>query len=213
MMNFRLYDRLCFISACFLFLILCSIKPTMHRLPLQKSCLPKRFFSVKSSSFLIGRGVKHTLRPAIILSTTTTASRTNATLLLASAPFHLHSIDKKAVRLGSIHSPATPAEIEHAELTHESRFMLIRICKRIIQFLDAYILEPILTLRRLTHILILFLPVAITVPIVFFGQKANEDEKAGTLWWYDFLATQMERAGPTFIKVIDNQCAFKYILT
>ncbi|OAD08241.1 hypothetical protein MUCCIDRAFT_151499 [Mucor lusitanicus CBS 277.49] len=79
--------------------------------------------------------------------------------------------------------------------------MLIRLCKRILQFLDDYLLEPILTLRRLTHILLLFLPVAITVPIVFFGQKEDEDEKAGTLWWYDFLATQMERAGPTFIKL------------
>lgn len=189
----------------------------MHRLPLQrtlqKSFLQKKFFSIKPSSFIIGRDAKHTLRPTIILSTTTTTSRTNATLLLASAPFHLHPKDKKAVRLGSVYSPATPAEIEHAELTYESRFMIIRICKRIIQFLDAYILEPILTLRRLTHILILFLPVAITVPIVFFGQKANEDEKAGTLWWYDFLATQMERAGPTFIKVIEDQCDFKYILT
>lgn len=190
----------------------------MHRLPLQKtlqkSCLQKRFFSISPSSFIVGKGVKHTLRPTtIILSATTTTSRTNAALLLASAPFHFHSKDKKAIRLGSVYSPATPAEIEHAELTHESRFMLIRICKRIIQFLDAYILEPILTLRRLTHILILFLPVAITVPIVFFGQKANEDEKAGTLWWYGFLATQMERAGPTFIKVIDDQYSFKYLLT
>jgi aarF domain-containing kinase len=47
----------------------------------------------------------------------------------------------------------------------------------------------------------LFIPIAVTVPIVFFGQKVNENERSGTLWWYDFLATQMERAGPTFIKV------------
>lgn len=181
----------------------------MYRLPLQKALLrpcinQQQTRLLATRPLLFGKSTKHhALRPTIILSTTTHAYRSKGSLaLLASTPFQFHSVDKKAVRVGSVDSPATPAEIEHAELTHESRFMLVRICKRILQFLDAYVLEPILTLRRLTHILLLFLPVAITVPIVFFGQKEDEDEKAGTLWWYDFLATQMERAGPTFIKVV-----------
>ncbi|KAI8642073.1 hypothetical protein BD408DRAFT_417035 [Parasitella parasitica] len=168
---------------------------------LLKPCLyqqPKQLFRIKQSAFpSLLRAAKHS---HIILSTTA-CRRSRAVLLLSCTPLHLHSIDKKAFRFGSVQSPATPAEIEHAELTHESKFMLVRICKRILQFLDTYIVEPVLTLRRLTHILIIFLPVAITVPIVFCGQKVNQDENAGTLWWYDFLATQMERAGPTFIKL------------
>lgn len=181
----------------------------MHRLPLQKAVLRPCIHQQQHSRLLTTRPLslgkqQHStlrrLRPAIVLATQAYRSK-GSLALLASTPFHLHSVDKKAVRVGSVDAPATPAEIEHAELTHESRFMLIRLCKRILQFLDDYLLEPILTLRRLTHILLLFLPVAITVPIVFFGQKEDEDEKAGTLWWYDFLATQMERAGPTFIKV------------
>ncbi|CAO3615307.1 unnamed protein product [Mucor fragilis] len=179
----------------------------MHRLALPKALLRPCLHRQQHTRLLtttLGNSARQSTRcprQAAVLLTTHAYRSKGSLALLASAPFHLHSVDKKAVRVGSIDSPATPAEIEHAELTHESRFLLIRICNRILQFLDVYLLEPVLTLRRLTHILLLFLPVAITVPIVFFGQKENEDEKAGTLWWYDFLATQMERAGPTFIKL------------
>lgn len=184
----------------------------MHRLALPKALLRPCLHRQQHTRLLtttLGNSARQSTRcprQAAVLLTTHAYRSKGSLALLASAPFHLHSVDKKAVRVGSIDSPATPAEIEHAELTHESRFLLIRICNRILQFLDVYLLEPVLTLRRLTHILLLFLPVAITVPIVFFGQKGNEDEKAGTLWWYDFLATQMERAGPTFIKV--NDCRY-----
>ncbi|KAI7906313.1 ABC1 family-domain-containing protein [Cokeromyces recurvatus] len=76
------------------------------------------------------------------------------------------------------------------------------MCQRLLTFLDDWILEPLLTLRRLAHIIILFTPVIATTPIIFLGAKANgTEERSGTLWWYDFLAKQMERAGPTFIKL------------
>jgi hypothetical protein len=172
----------------------------MHRLSLQKTLVSKhvRFLSIRKpvATLLKNNSLYKTARPAIALST----NKVTCSILAASS-FRIHSVDKKAVRIGSEPLPATPSEIEFAELTHESRFLLVRICKRIVQFLDDWILEPILTLRRLTHILVLFIPIAVTVPIVFFGQKVNENERSGTLWWYDFLATQMERAGPTFIKV------------
>lgn len=174
----------------------------MHRLSLQKCLVTKhvRCLSIKKPiATLRCKSLCHTVRPAAIaLSTKTT--KVTCSILTASS-FQIHSVDKKAIRLGSPSLPATPSEIECAELTHESRFLLVRVCKRIIQLLDDWILEPILTIRRLTHILVLFIPLALTVPIVFFGHMDKENERSGTLWWYDFLATQMERAGPTFIKV------------
>jgi aarF domain-containing kinase len=179
----------------------------MHRLPLQKTLVSKhvRFLSTKKPvTTLLSSSLYKTTRPAIILSPTNKVTSS----ILAASSFHIHQVDKKAVRFGSESSPATPSEIEYAESTHKSRFLLVRICKSIIQFLDDWVLEPLLTVKRLTHILILFIPVAVAVPIVFFGQKANENERSGTLWWYDFLARQMERAGPTFIKVSQPSLKF-----
>ncbi|KAI9261314.1 ABC1-domain-containing protein [Helicostylum pulchrum] len=113
-----------------------------------------------------------------------------------------HHVDKtKAIRIGSEKSPATPSQIEFVESQQVSNYKLVRIAQSIIRFIDQWVLEPILTLHRFAHILVLFIPVAVTVPIVYFGQKVDKEDTTGTLWWYDFLATQMERAGPTFIKL------------
>ncbi|KAI8354039.1 hypothetical protein BD560DRAFT_407949 [Blakeslea trispora] len=136
--------------------------------------------------------LSRTIRPAATVSTTTS--------LLNISSLRFHPVDQKAVRVGSVSNPATPAEIENAELHHRSRFAVVRFLKRILDLLDDYVLEPLLTLRRLIHILILFVPVAVTSPVVYFG-KIKEGERAGTIWWYDFLSAQMERAGPTFIKL------------
>ncbi|KAI8082860.1 uncharacterized protein BX664DRAFT_339245 [Halteromyces radiatus] len=72
--------------------------------------------------------------------------------------------------------------------------------KHILHFLDHWLLEPLLTLRRFVHILLLFTPVLLSSPALVLGNVKNEDT-SGSLWWYDFLATQMERAGPSFIKL------------
>ncbi|KAI8990948.1 hypothetical protein BDF20DRAFT_841809 [Mycotypha africana] len=94
--------------------------------------------------------------------------------------------------------------------TEPLKHKLIRLCQHIIQWLDIYVLEPILTLRRLTHILLLFTPVVVTAPFALFlpvGSRSSNNEypdfgeRDATLWWFDFLAKQMERAGPTFIKL------------
>lgn len=128
---------------------------------------------------------------------------TKPTIILGTAlPIHFKSNDNKAFRIGTNNIPATPSEIEQVQLHYKSKHKLVRICQHIIDWLDKWILEPILTIRRLTHILILFVPVVVTVPVVFFGEKnIKESQTQGTLWWFDFLAKQMERAGPTFIKV------------
>ncbi|KAL0074045.1 hypothetical protein F4703DRAFT_1893736 [Phycomyces blakesleeanus] len=95
---------------------------------------------------------------------------------------------------------ATPSEIEAAGKEPSSHH-LVRLCSRIFALLDHWIFEPLLTLRRFTHILLLFVPVALSAPVVFLGKRTKDGNRSGTLWWYDFVAMEMERAGPTFIKL------------
>lgn len=70
-------------------------------------------------------------------------------------------------------------------------------------FVDMYIFEPICTGLRFLHLVIIFVPVIATLPMIWFGKRqADRDyERSGTLWWYGFLVRSMERAGAAFIKV------------
>lgn len=79
-----------------------------------------------------------------------------------------------------------------------------------ITFVKVYILEPILTFFRFLHLAALFGPVILTSPMLFVGKVEKrrrgkpidgEDENWGAVWWYGFLVKQMERAGPSFIKL------------
>ena len=64
---------------------------------------------------------------------------------------------------------------------------------------------------RFFHLAILFGPVILTTPMLFVGgaqprkkpgkPMAGQDENWGAVWWYGFLVKQMERAGPSFIKL------------
>jgi aarF domain-containing kinase len=86
---------------------------------------------------------------------------------------------------------------------------------RLWQWFVDRIIEPIATARRFTYLAILFLPVIFTSPILLLELSRQEptriskkrkaedihDELASTKWWYRLLVVQMERAGPTFIKV------------
>ncbi|KAH7106899.1 ABC1-domain-containing protein [Auriculariales sp. MPI-PUGE-AT-0066] len=64
------------------------------------------------------------------------------------------------------------------------------------------IFEPILVSARFVHLVALFLPVIVSAPVLLFGRVDGESgERTGALWWYNFLVGQMERAGPTFIKL------------
>ena len=67
-----------------------------------------------------------------------------------------------------------------------------------------YIYEPIATGLRFIQLVVIFVPVFATIPIVYIGARDPErdNERSGTLWWYAFLVRQMERAGATFIKAI-----------
>lgn len=80
---------------------------------------------------------------------------------------------------------------------------LTRLWKNIYYVVDTYIWEPLATGFRFLHLVIIFVPVISTLPVVWFGRRREEkgDERSGTLWWYSFLVHSMERAGPAFIKV------------
>ncbi|OAG08198.1 ABC1-domain-containing protein [Paraphaeosphaeria sporulosa] len=70
-------------------------------------------------------------------------------------------------------------------------------------FVDLYIIEPICTGLRFLHLVIIFVPVIVTIPSIWFGQRqpGRDNERSGTLWWYAFLVASMERAGAAFIKL------------
>ncbi|TQS34227.1 hypothetical protein Golomagni_05398 [Golovinomyces magnicellulatus] len=59
---------------------------------------------------------------------------------------------------------------------------------------DQYILEPLCTGIRFLNLILIFVPVMLSTPIVWFGNDAKN-------WWFRFLVRGMERAGPTFIKL------------
>ena len=85
----------------------------------------------------------------------------------------------------------------------KDRSLFYRCCRHIkITFL-RYVFEPIATAVRFVQLVFIFVPVIVTIPIIFIGSRDPErdHERTGTLWWYSFLVKQMERAGATFIKV------------
>ncbi|RKF74495.1 ABC1 family protein C21C3.03, mitochondrial [Golovinomyces cichoracearum] len=59
---------------------------------------------------------------------------------------------------------------------------------------DLYLLEPLCTGIRFLHLILIFVPVMLSTPVVWFGNDAKN-------WWFRFLVRGMERAGPTFIKL------------
>ena len=80
---------------------------------------------------------------------------------------------------------------------------LTRATRRIYIFLDKYVFEIVATGLRFLHLVVIFVPVIATVPVVWVGRRVKErdNERIGTLWWYAFLVSSMERAGAAFIKV------------
>ncbi|EIW73193.1 hypothetical protein TREMEDRAFT_67258 [Tremella mesenterica DSM 1558] len=88
-----------------------------------------------------------------------------------------------------IHSTSISASQEPAQIVAaspaEPRLTLILA-------FQIYIFEPIATLVRFFHLALLFGPVILLSPMLV---------NWGALWWYSFLVKQMERAGPSFIKL------------
>lgn len=80
---------------------------------------------------------------------------------------------------------------------------LARLKQKLFIFVYFYVYEPIATGFRFLHLTVIFLPVLVSVPVIWVGRRHPDrnNQRGGTLWWYDFLVTSMERAGPAFIKV------------
>ena len=80
---------------------------------------------------------------------------------------------------------------------------LPRLVHKVVLFLDMYIWEPIWTGVRFLQLVVIFVPVIVSVPAMWFGsrQPDRDNERSGTLWWYNFLVNAMEWAGPAFIKL------------
>ncbi|KAM3478324.1 hypothetical protein MY5147_002239 [Beauveria neobassiana] len=80
---------------------------------------------------------------------------------------------------------------------------LSRLMHKVLLFIDFYIWEPIFTGVRFLHLVAIFVPVIVSVPMIWLGRRLPErdDERQGTLWWYSFLVKAMELAGPAFIKL------------
>lgn len=78
-----------------------------------------------------------------------------------------------------------------------------RVIRTIWVILDQYLYEPIATSLRFLHLVVIFVPVLMAVPVMWMGKRQiqRDNERQGTLWWYGFLVSSMERAGPAFIKV------------
>jgi aarF domain-containing kinase len=77
-------------------------------------------------------------------------------------------------------------------------------------FIDNYIVEPICTGLRFLHLVFIFVPVIVTIPVIWLGKRQpdRDNERSGSLWWYGFLVSSMERAGAAFIKVLHQiHCA------
>ncbi|ORY02154.1 ABC1-domain-containing protein [Basidiobolus meristosporus CBS 931.73] len=93
--------------------------------------------------------------------------------------------------------PTTPAE------DHKKSSLIVRLVHKFRNFLSIYIFEPIRISCRFMYLVILFVPLIVTAPVMLVGKRnpERENETSGSLWWYDFLVVQMERAGPTFIKL------------
>jgi aarF domain-containing kinase len=76
--------------------------------------------------------------------------------------------------------------------------------RRVLVLLDLSVWEPICTGFRFLQLVSIFVPVILTVPAIWIGNRIPErdNERSGTLWWYGFLVQAMEWAGPAFIKVM-----------
>ncbi|KAJ7705983.1 hypothetical protein B0H17DRAFT_1035137 [Mycena rosella] len=79
----------------------------------------------------------------------------------------------------------------------------LTISSRILAFLHDRIWEPLLTARRFAYLFALFIPVIVCSPMLLVGkpEKRYRGDRWGAIWWYNFLVSKMETAGPAFIKL------------
>lgn len=96
---------------------------------------------------------------------------------------------------------ASREELENYVPPHLRHSKKVRV--GIWRFVDTWIVEPIATGLRFLHLVVIFAPVIVAVPIMWFGQRIpdRDNERSGTLLWYRFLVWSMEYSGAAFIKL------------
>ncbi|KAI0801098.1 ABC1-domain-containing protein [Fomes fomentarius] len=94
---------------------------------------------------------------------------------------------------------AEPVETVIMSPSESDRTLLARYST----FLRDRILEPILTAKRFIYLCCIFVPVLLAAPMLIIGKTEPRlgGDRCGAVWWYGFLTRQMQRAGPTFIKL------------
>ncbi|KAI9291455.1 ABC1-domain-containing protein [Neoconidiobolus thromboides FSU 785] len=85
----------------------------------------------------------------------------------------------------------------------ESTNIIIQLWNEFIILLDQWIIEPIKVSFRFLYLTYTFLPLILTFPIVYYGDRVieKENETMGSLWWFNLLRQCLEKGGPTFIKL------------
>lgn len=78
-----------------------------------------------------------------------------------------------------------------------------KVRRSIWHFFDTWVIEPVATGLRFLHLVFIFVPVIVTIPMIWVGRRSDkrDGDRWGTVWWYGFLVSSMERAGAAFIKV------------
>ena len=90
------------------------------------------------------------------------------------------------------------APLAHLDETHTTT-----LPQRILRILNQYIVEPIFIFFRGISLFVILSPIVLCSPLIFWGtvDPRRDYEPKGRLWWYALVRKQLERAGPTFIKV------------
>ncbi|EPE03880.1 abc1 family protein [Ophiostoma piceae UAMH 11346] len=98
---------------------------------------------------------------------------------------------------------ASRAEIAQKKTVQKDERGPRRLLHYLVIIADRYFWEPLCTAARFLQLAVIFVPVIVTIPLLFVGKqhKDRDNETSGALWWYGLLVNSMERAGPTFIKL------------
>ncbi|KAJ7225317.1 hypothetical protein GGX14DRAFT_419995 [Mycena pura] len=79
----------------------------------------------------------------------------------------------------------------------------LSLATRILVTLHDRIWEPFRTAARFVYLFALFIPVILSSPMLLVGKPAKKShhDRWGAVWWYNYLVSRMEIAGPAFIKL------------
>lgn len=86
---------------------------------------------------------------------------------------------------------------------HDGDGRILGAVHYVVRLFDLFVWEPLCTGLRFLQLSYIFVPVIVTIPILWIGQRRpdRDNERSGALWWYGLLVRGMEYAGPTFIKL------------